>query len=619
MRTQKTPKVVLRFEKLKTWGEIGAAVDHNLRKRPTPNAAGKFIVIKGPEDDDVVNSVREIIGKQTIRKNAVLAVEVLIGASPEYFRPSEPEKYGVWEPEKLAAWRNQVEPWISQKFPFAASVVLHLDEATPHFQVIDVPLSPEGKLNSRGKYGGKASLVNWQDEAAKPVADLGIARGIPGSLAIHERIKAFYSSANAPMPVLPMVRSPKPKPLAPASIMDLVPFSEAKSRREKLEADHAAALSKHLNEVKERNRTVLEVHSGLVEKANIADIAQRQKVRAEMTAEKALAALAGARLQSDRIRELSLSDVLRKMYDATEVQKDQTELNSREFNLADGRNIFINGASWCDKKEQKSGTGAIALVMHLDSIELKTAIRLMAETFEASILAAEHALQLVAQTEKEIAEISRTGSVPLPAINRQKLPHVLSWMEKLLCFPKKLVKWVYENDLVFADGSGNAVFKRQPSGAVVVGTSSLMFQRTIGKPNCGAFIVPPAPDKKSLPDAVYLVEDPLDAIAITACKPSAGVIACGGKLLPLVHLKKGLPKDVTVYAAFRANIAGERLASEAHKELGAIRYALPSGIKNWVDAIKVNPKLISVQWINDDIVTGTSTQIASSKPRRPMP
>ena len=43
----KPPKVVFRVAKLKSFGEIAAAGSHNLRTRPTPNAAsgGKFIQV----------------------------------------------------------------------------------------------------------------------------------------------------------------------------------------------------------------------------------------------------------------------------------------------------------------------------------------------------------------------------------------------------------------------------------------------------------------------------------------------------------------------------------------------------------------------------------------------
>src|SRR5690554_5147020 len=126
-----TPRVVFRIAKLKSWGNIGGAGAHNLRTRPTPNAdpRKKNIVLVGPTTGEgVVEAVKQKLDGLTVRKNAVLAVEAVISASPEYFRPDDPDRAGHWDAQRLAEWREAVEPWIREKFPHAVSVVLHLDE-----------------------------------------------------------------------------------------------------------------------------------------------------------------------------------------------------------------------------------------------------------------------------------------------------------------------------------------------------------------------------------------------------------------------------------------------------------------------------------------------------------
>lgn len=199
-RATSSPRVVFRIAKLKSWGNIGGAAAHNLRTRPTPNAdpAKKNIVLVGPRNGEgVVDAVKQKLDGMTIRKNAVLAVEVVISASPGYFRPSDPGRAGHWDKDRLAAWRKSTESWISRKFPHAASVVLHLDEATPHYQVIDVPINDStGRLDARSKYGGRATLASWQTSAAKAVEHLGIERGIKGSQAKHTTLKEFYAHVN---------------------------------------------------------------------------------------------------------------------------------------------------------------------------------------------------------------------------------------------------------------------------------------------------------------------------------------------------------------------------------------------------------------------------------------
>ena len=89
---------VLRFEKLKTFGDIGGAESHNKRERPTHNAdaerteQNRYLI--GSKSDNIRQLVKSKIGNQKIRSNAVLAIECVMSASPEYFRPGNPEKAG---------------------------------------------------------------------------------------------------------------------------------------------------------------------------------------------------------------------------------------------------------------------------------------------------------------------------------------------------------------------------------------------------------------------------------------------------------------------------------------------------------------------------------------------
>jgi hypothetical protein len=276
-RSAAMSKVVFRINKLKSWGEIGAAVDHNLRTRPTPSAgAGGFIEIVrlvGSAPD----AVREKIGDQTIRKNAVLAVEAILSASPEYFRPDDPARAGYWQEDRLKAWRDAVEPWIKEKFPHAISVVLHLDESTPHYQIIDVPLDEKGKLNCRAKFGGAEKLAAWQDDAARPVSGLGIERGIAGSEAKHERIQAFYAAVNSPTPPVPAVKTQRPQPLPPRSIIEQMPMTAAKEQRDELERAQAAQNAQRDAEKRAQQNAITKAWPAVVKKANALDLAEEKK------------------------------------------------------------------------------------------------------------------------------------------------------------------------------------------------------------------------------------------------------------------------------------------------------------------------------------------------------
>ena len=586
-------KVVFRIAKLKSWGEVGGAGSHNHRERSTPNANTLRcnVVIVAPSGGDVVQQVKDNIGKQTVRKNAVLAVEVIASASPEYFRPTCPDRAGYWEPEKLEAWRKAMEPWIAEKFPYAASVVLHLDEATPHYQIIDVPLV-DGKLNCRCKYSGdsRRDIGKWQTLAAEPVASLGIERGIEGSQATHTRIAEFYGAANAPVPALPFVKTKAPAPLPEPTLAEQVPFTKAKAERDKIEAEHAAQKAQRNREFGMRNAEAAKLHPQIAQKANFADLAQRKQREAEATAAKLAKANAEHKSQADKLRALPIPDVLTRVYGAEEAPDSKHSYRSRKFDLPDGRQIAVTDDKWIEQGG-KGGKGAINLAMHLDALEFKSAVRLLADHYDAQTLAAERTRQLADQAAREVAEAT-TEPAPTPAPAPGRWPKVRQWLEEVRGIPAKLSDWLHEKGIVFADERGNAVFAREKGGAFVRGTSEgSTFKRTIGKADAGAFMLP-----GNASAGIYMVEGPIDAMAIKAISPDAIVIATGGNLISPSKMAKRMPPGAKVFAAFDWDDPGHKMADEAAKTMGAERYAPPDPFKDWSECVKNEPWRVSKEW-----------------------
>lgn len=600
-------KVVFRISKLKTWSQVATAASHNHRTRPTPNAgdSSRNVFIKHTER--VIDAVIATIGTQKIRKNAVLAVEVIISASPEYFRPRDPSKAGTWDQKRLDAWREKMEPWIADNFPHAVSVVLHLDEATPHYQIIDVPLDDRGRLNARAKYGGKETLRRWQDKAAEPVKSLGIERGIAGSLAKHERIKQFYGAVNAPTPELPKVKTPAPPPLPEPTLAERVPFTAAKAARDELDAKHRAQVAQRSREIRAYEAAAARVLPQVAAKANIADMAMRKQKQAEATAERLAKQTAEQRAQADRLRALPLADVLQRVYGAVEAKDSKPSYQSRKFNLPDGRQIAITGEKWIEQGG-KGGKGAINLVMHLDGLEFKPAVRLLADYFDGPQLVAERTRELADAAAREVADAAKEPT-PTPRPSPTMWPKVRQWLEDVRGIPGKLVDWLHEKGLVFADERGNAVFKREHGGAFVRGTGTQKFHRTIGKADAGAFLVP-----GDIMQGLYLVEGPVDALAIKATAPAAMVVATGGNLIPPSRLAKLVPPGTKVYAAFDADAAGERLADEAATVMCAERHA-PPGHKDWAECVKNEPWRVSTAWLDSDAIPGNENALALKTPR----
>lgn len=598
------PKVVFRIEKLKSWGEIGAAAGHNLRQRPTPNAGEGGFVEVVPLTSPAADAARAKIGDQTIRKNAVLGVEIVISASPEYFRPDAPQRAGFWEKEKLDAWREKMEPWIAEKFPHAISVVLHLDEATPHYQIIDIPLDEKGKLNCRGKYGGKENLIAWQDAAAEPVAALGIERGIAGSLAKHERVKAFYEAVNAPVPHIPSVPTPVPKPLPPRGMSESVPLTKAKEERDALEEQNAAQRAKREAEKRAQQKAINTAWPAVTQKANAVDLAQQKQREAEATAAK----LSRLKKDADQLRELPLDQVLKRVYGAELEKESRPTHASRKYVLADGRKIAVSkgnaGADVWIEQGGKGQRGAINLVMHLDGYKYPDAVRLLAEHFDSTAVSTEHARELVKRAVADVRELKKEP-VAAPAPDPSKWPRVKKWLTEIRGMPSKLVDKLHSLGLVYADSRANATFKRENGGAFQRGTGSVKFHRSVGGPECGPFIVP-GPSGRS--NKIVLVEAPLDAIAAVATHLGAMAIASGGDQLPPAKLAPWIPDGAEVLAGHDNDKRGDQVAKEAAKEFNATR-SKPSH-KDWSETVQKEPWRIKSPW-NE----GSSADPAKMAPR----
>ncbi|MFO7803717.1 MAG: MobV family relaxase [Desulfovermiculus sp.] len=195
---------IMRFEKLKTKGELAGAAAHVGRKRPTPNAdptrAKNNQTLHGSPDPVQAVEDRYQATGATRRKNGVLVYEFIISASPEFFR--EKNEYGHHEAELTQALGMRTVSWLKEEFgeDNVLSVTMHLDEATPHIHAYVTPL----KVNKKGKWAQAAKqwtgtiplCSEMQSRFAAAVSDLGLKRGTRGSKAKHTKVKHFYAAIN---------------------------------------------------------------------------------------------------------------------------------------------------------------------------------------------------------------------------------------------------------------------------------------------------------------------------------------------------------------------------------------------------------------------------------------
>ena len=188
---------IYRTAKLGSFGEIGGSLSHTYRTRPTPNADENKAHLN-EHSLQTYNQCFEAI-KNSIpekrRKNAVLTIEHLITASPDW---------SGWNTEKETEFFDKSLEFIKQKYGSENVIAhsIHRDETTPHLIVYVTPIDEKGGLNAKKWLGGRAKLSQTQTDFANEVKNLGLERGLENSKARHKTIKQFYAEIEKPTPKL---------------------------------------------------------------------------------------------------------------------------------------------------------------------------------------------------------------------------------------------------------------------------------------------------------------------------------------------------------------------------------------------------------------------------------
>lgn len=148
------------IKKIKTWAQLSTCASHNARARETSNADLSVKNIRlidsanGVDDKNLKVLFMEKIGTQKIRSNAVLGIEMVLSASPQYFRPENPSLAGFYLQGRVDDFAAACTDWLLNRYHNrVVRAELHLDETTPHIHVFIVPLDNQGKLNARELFG----------------------------------------------------------------------------------------------------------------------------------------------------------------------------------------------------------------------------------------------------------------------------------------------------------------------------------------------------------------------------------------------------------------------------------------------------------------------------------
>lgn len=570
---------IYRHDKLKSMGQVHASAQHMTRMRPTPNADParndqNRILIGG---DDPATDVAALVpaldakgadGQRLRRSNSVLAIEVLLTASPEWWADATPDQQ--------QDWLDRSTEWLVQEYgrENIAHLRLHADERTPHLTGYIVPLDPEsGGLNARRWIGGPRRCAEQQTAYAAAVEPLGLRRGVEGSTAEHEGVKRFYGDLAKPVAKLSIDKPPR-------ILTDPTGWQRDQSLRL---AEQVAPITARMRTA-ETDRTARKAAEAQATK----DRGRADRLAVELDKQKELAG---------RMRALPLTDVL----DALGFSQDKHEKDRWK---AEGFNITVGtgqkAGKWFDHAAGSGRGGSIDLVQHVTGADFKGALSWLADRFGPGAAAADLTAQLrrqaVAQVQEAVAEREPfTPPAPAPA----NWPQVRAYLVSERTLPPRYIDRLHEKGDLYADARRNAVFIcRDPESWEVTGAE---LKGTIRRDDGSRFTGMSPGSRKDLggfrvgeiakATAVYLVESAIDAISLFKIRQDAGerghaVLSTAG----------GMKKD---FPPFLAKIAGtvrkicafdnDRGGDDAAKRLGDGWERMRPTAKDWNDDLRAPP------------------------------
>jgi hypothetical protein len=569
------PYAIYRHEKHSSASSIAAASRHMTRSAPTPNAdpgrASLNRVLIGSDDPsaDVAALVPapDAVGKDGTklrRSNSVLAVEVLITASPEWWAEATPTQQQKWLDSSVG--------WLVAEYgqENVAHLRLHGDEKTPHITGFVVPLDPEtGRLNARRWIGGKDRCSQQQTDYAAAVEDLGIQRGIKGSKATHQRVQSHYADLNRPVTKVQIEQPPR---------VLLDPAGWAAEQRAKVQealAPAAARLKEARNDRQEAK-------------------AARATARAATgRAEAAEAALADAKAIAADMRALPLPDVLQAL--GFRQHKDDP-LKWQADGFAIGIGDGAKAGKWFDHRANIGRGGAIDLVQHVMGTDFKGSLAWLADRFGPGAAAADVTARIRAeavQTVRAAVEERPPFTPPVPA-PEYWLP-VRRHLVAERGIPGSYVDKLHERGDLYADQRRNAVFVCRDQEGTITGAE---LKGTITRPN-GTRFTGMAPGSRkdaggfrigdiAKAAAVYIVESAVDAISLARLlaiegKKKFSILSAAGTTPDPRTWFGSIASDADKVCAFDNDEAGEKAATSLRRH-GFSR--LRPTAKDWNDDLR---------------------------------
>jgi len=595
---------VLRVAKLKTMGEIGQLGKHNERTRETRNAdearLGDNVRLAGT-GDWCADAQARLDDAPTIRSNAVLAMEHVLTASREFYHQGTQDE----QAERLAVWTDRSMAWLRETYgeKDIVAAVLHKDEQTPHIQALVVPIDERGRLNAHAYTGGRALLARMQDSYAEAVRDLGLERGVHGSVADHQTVKEYYAKIEEPTPAPELVREGVTVD-KPNRFMGN-PEKWASEQQERIAERLAPVVDAALTKATHYEQQAAKAEANIVVlQGQVREIArERDTLREDY---KALAA---------QVRAIPLETVIERL------GGERDRYDAHKYRL-DGEHISINDARFFNHDRQQGGGGAIDLVMHTAGYDYREAVAYLRDTHgaEAAITAATwHGARQAHDDAQQIVEHAERPAFRAPTPDEGRWSQVRNYLVSERALPAALVDDLHNRGTIYADSRSNAVFIRQDADGQAVGASlrgtapgsefkglALGSRRDEGH---FAFTVgQPAP---YMAVQYHIVESPIDALSRAALIQREGVrgeyhfISTDGHgEIPRRHIDEGLAARGLVHCGFDNDKGGATLwerVTEAYPRAEALVRERPlAGAKDWNDALRAAQERTQAQDRDDE-------------------
>jgi Plasmid recombination enzyme/Toprim-like/Protein of unknown function (DUF3991) len=545
---------ICRIAKLKSGGAITASEQHTLRTRETPNAdlsqENERFIGNHPIHSPIPleQEVFERIGEQPkkIRSDAVLCVEMMLTASPEYFRPDDQGRAGKWNAEQLEQWKQANYKWLNETYgDKIVRAELHLDESTPHIHAYLVPLDQNNKLNCKSYFGGRQKLREFQDSYAEAMSSLNLERGIKGSRATHTQVKDYYAA---------VVKEPDED-----LTLDEIQHQLADRKIVLKQNADLERTAKSLVQNNEQLEQQLKQQQTQLEEYRQESLSWRDKYQALTV----------------QLREIPLTQV------AHELGLDPDPKDKHKWRNEQSV-VNITGQKFYDFKEMKGGGGAIDLVIYVERCKFGEAVHWLKDRFgEAAALET-----ITQQTRLTIEEKPRQPFIA-PVQDETFWPSVKGYLTKMRMLPAAQIDELHKQGLIYADENQNAVFLRRSLEGEVMGAS---LRGTVGKSNSFKGLSPGTrrsqgwlyveSEHSGSVQQVVLCESAIDAMSYKtlhlAHEKTLYLSTDGAGYVPLEQLKT-IPR---ILIAFDNDQAGVQMAERLKQDLPQAQVETPQQ-KDW--------------------------------------